>query len=95
MMQTRTFPQYSAAESLEQRLGDPFAPDNVFSFGNAVALDEREEYPEEACEILDALKVSDYYVPSQLGGELKSYEEFIAVLRPTPHSARRDVLHVD
>jgi alkylation response protein AidB-like acyl-CoA dehydrogenase len=88
MMQTRTFPQYSAAESLEQRLGDPFAPDNVFSFGNAVALDEREEYPEEACEILDALKVSDYYVPSQLGGELKSYEEFIAVLRVI---ARRDL----
>lgn len=88
MMQTRIFPQYSAAESLEQRLGDPFAPDNVFSFANAVALDEREEYPEEACEILDALKVSDYYVPSQLGGALKSYEEFIAVLRVI---ARRDL----
>ena len=67
-MKTQTFTQYSAAESLEQRLGDPFAPGNVFSFGKAVALDEREEYPEEACEILDALKVSDYYVPSQLGG---------------------------
>lgn len=87
-MQTQTFPQYSAAESLEQRLGDPFAPDNVFSFGNAVALDEREEYPEQACKILDALKVSDYYVPSQLGGELKSFEEFIAVLRVI---ARRDL----
>lgn len=87
-MKTETFPQYSAAKSLEQRLGDPFAPDNVFSFGNAVALDEREEYPEEACEILDELKVFDYYVPSQLGGELKSFEEFIAVLRVI---ARRDL----
>lgn len=87
-MQTRTLPQYSAAESLEQRLGDPFAPGNAFSFGNAVALDEREEYPEQACEILDALKVSDYYIPSHLGGELKSFEEFIAVLRVI---ARRDL----
>ncbi|HKV37016.1 MAG TPA: acyl-CoA dehydrogenase [Pyrinomonadaceae bacterium] len=87
-MQTRTLPQYSAAESLEQRLGDPFAPGNAFSFGNAVALDEREEYPEQACEILDALKVSDHYIPSQLGGELKSFEEFIAVLRMI---ARRDL----
>ena len=87
-MQTQTFTQYRAAESLERKLGDPFAPDNVFSFGNAVALDEREEYPEQACQLLDELKVSDYYIPSQLGGELKSFEEFIAVLRVV---ARRDL----
>ena len=87
-MKTQTLAQYCAAESLEQRLGDPFAPHNVFSFGNAVALDEREEYPEDACEILDALKVFDYYVPAQLGGKLKCFEEFIAVLRVI---ARRDL----
>jgi alkylation response protein AidB-like acyl-CoA dehydrogenase len=87
-MQTETYLQYSAAEALEQRLGDPFAPGNVFSFGNAVALDEREEYPEQACRILDELKVHDYYIPSQLGGRLKSFEEFIAVLRVI---ARRDL----
>lgn len=80
--------QYSAAQSLERRLGDPFAPGNVFSFGNAVALDEREEYPEQACQLLDDLKVFDHYVPSQLGGQLKSFEEFIAVLRVI---ARRDL----
>lgn len=84
----KTLPQYSAAQSLEQRLGDPFAPDNVFSFANAVALDEREEYPEQACQILDDLKIYDYYIPSQLGGQLKSFEEFIAVLRVI---ARRDL----
>ena len=87
-MQTETLPQYSAAESLEQRLDDPFAPGNAFSFGNAVELDEREEYPEQACEILDALKVFDHYIPAQLGGELKSFEEFIGVLRVI---ARRDL----
>lgn len=87
-MKTETLPQYSAAELLDQRLGDPFARDNVFSFGNAVALDEREEYPEEACRVLDELKVYDHYVPSQLGGQLKSFEEFIAVLRVI---ARRDL----
>lgn len=80
-MKTRNLPQYGAARSLEERLGDPFAPGNVFSFGNAVELDEREEYPERACQVLDELKVFDYYVPSQLGGQLKSFEEFIAVLR--------------
>jgi len=88
MMKTQILPQYRAAESLDQRLGDPFAPDNVFSFGNAVALDEREEYPEEACQILDELKVFDHYIPAQLGGQLKSFEEFIAVLRVI---ARRDL----
>lgn len=87
-MKTETLPQYRAAESLEQRLGDPFAPDNVFSFGNAVALDEREEYPEKACQLLDDLKVYDHYIPSPLGGQLKSFEEFIAVLRVI---ARRDL----
>lgn len=87
-MNTQTLDQHSAAEALEQRLGDPFAPGNVFSFGNAVALDEREEYPEQACQILDELKVHDYYIPSQLGGRLKSFEEFIAVLRVI---ARRDL----
>lgn len=87
-MPTHTFAQYSAAESLEQRLGDPFAPDNVFSFGHAVGLDEREEYPEQACQFLDTLEVSDYYIPSVLGGKLKSFEEFIAVLRVI---ARRDL----
>ena len=87
-MQNEILSQYRAAESFEQQLGDPFAPGNVFSFGNAVALDEREEYPEQACQVLDALKIFDYYIPAQLGGELKSFEEFIAVLRVI---ARRDL----
>lgn len=87
-MQIQTFPQCRAAETLERLLGDPFAPENAFSFKNAVALDEREEYPAQACQLLDALKVSDYYIPSDLGGELKSFEEFINVLRVI---ARRDL----
>lgn len=87
-MQTQNLPQYRTAVSLEQELGDPFAPGGVFSFGKAVALDEREEYPEEACKFLDELKIFNYYVPSQLGGALKSFEEFIAVLRVI---ARRDL----
>ncbi|HEY0098836.1 MAG TPA: acyl-CoA dehydrogenase [Pyrinomonadaceae bacterium] len=88
MMQTQTFPQHRAAETLERLFGDPFAPENAFSFKNAVALDEREEYPAQACQLLDALKVSDYYIPSTLGGKLASFEEFINVLRVI---ARRDL----
>jgi len=84
----QTFPQYRAAETLERLLGDPFAPENPFSFKHAVALDEREEYPAQACQILDALNVADHYIPSDLGGKLNSFEEFINVLRVI---ARRDL----
>jgi alkylation response protein AidB-like acyl-CoA dehydrogenase len=87
-MQMQAFTQYRAAEALELLLGDPFAPENVFSFKNAVALDEKEEYPAEACRLLDTLRVSDYYIPFEFGGKLKSFEEFIAVLRII---ARRDL----
>ena len=87
-MQIQTFPQYRAAETLERLLGDPYAPENVFSFRNSVALDEREEYPAEACRLLDAHKVADYYIPAEHGGKLNSFEEFIAVLRVV---ARRDL----
>jgi alkylation response protein AidB-like acyl-CoA dehydrogenase len=88
MMQIQTFPQHRAAETLERLLGDPFAPENAFSFQRAVALDEREEYPAEACQMLDAHQVWDYYIPSALGGKLVSFEEFINVLRVV---ARRDL----
>ncbi|HEX8845591.1 MAG TPA: acyl-CoA dehydrogenase [Pyrinomonadaceae bacterium] len=87
-MQTRPFAQYQAAEALERHLGDPFAGAGVFSFKNAVALDELDEYPEEACKLLDSWNVFDYYIPSEVGGKLSSFEEFVAVLRAI---ARRDL----
>ncbi|HEX8845590.1 MAG TPA: hypothetical protein VF791_13140, partial [Pyrinomonadaceae bacterium] len=46
--------QYSLAAALEQYLGDPSDERNPFSFAHAVELDEREQYPEQACALLDA-----------------------------------------
>jgi len=73
--------QYGKAEELERYLGDPSDGRNGFSFAQAVALDEAEEYPEEACALLDAWGLPDYYVPAQWGGQLRSYEQLISLLR--------------
>lgn len=87
-MHIRTYPQYEAARALELSLGDPFAPGGVFTFADAVSLDEREAYPEDACRLLDELGFYEFYIPSECGGRLKSVEELVAVLRAV---ARRDL----
>ncbi|MET0649586.1 MAG: AMP-binding protein [Pyrinomonadaceae bacterium] len=85
---TQIFPQYEAAQALELSLGDPFAPGGVFSLADAVALDEREAYPEDACRLLDDLRFFEFYIPPECGGRLESVEELVAVLRTV---ARRDL----
>jgi alkylation response protein AidB-like acyl-CoA dehydrogenase len=79
---------YDAAEVLEQYLGDPLNTNNVLSFKRAVELDEAEEYPEEACSILERWNFHHYYVPVAYGGKLTSYEEMLALMRVV---ARRDL----
>ena len=71
------------AEALERFLGNPLE-----SFKRAVELDEREEYPTEACALLDQWGINDYYVPIQFGGRLASFEEFSSLIRVI---ARRDM----
>jgi alkylation response protein AidB-like acyl-CoA dehydrogenase len=73
--------QYNKAEELERYLDDPHDGRNAFSFAQAVALDEVEEYPERACALLDEWGLPDYYVPRQCGGRLRSYEELVSLLR--------------
>lgn len=80
--------QYRSARELEGYLGDPSNPSNVFCFERALELDERDEYPEEACGLLDRWGLQDYYVPAQAGGKLNSYEELMSLLRVV---ARRDL----
>ena len=75
------------AEKLERYLGDPHDERNVFSFAQAIALDEAEQYPERACALLDEWGLPDFYVPAACGGRLRSYEELISLLRVV---ARRD-----
>lgn len=80
--------QYGAAEELERFLGDPLNPEEVLSFRRAVELDEREEYPEEACALLNRWGYNQCYVPLALGGKLTSYEELYALVRAV---SRRDM----
>src|SRR4051794_2968901 len=75
------FPQYAAAMALERQLGDPMGPDTVVGFRQAVALDERSEYPEIADALLASQHFQDWYVPEHLGGRLGSFEEMVAVSR--------------
>lgn len=84
-------PQYEAAAGLEAHLGDAADPANVFSFARAVALDEGEEYPEEARQALNAWQLHHFYVPAARGGRWLHCEESMAVCRM---AARRDITAV-
>lgn len=79
---------YASAEELERYLGDPADLANVFSFARSIELDERDEYPEQACELLNAWDFHHYYIPQEYGGKLKSFEELISLVRVI---ARRDL----
>src|SRR5919206_3405435 len=79
--------QYRIVERLERELGDPRDPRAELSFAAAVALDEREEYPERAAARLDAWRLPDFYVPAAWGGRLHSYEQLLGLIRAV---ARRD-----
>jgi alkylation response protein AidB-like acyl-CoA dehydrogenase len=75
-------------ERFDRGLGDPHDPLQAFSFARCQELDEREEFPTEICRRLDGLGLARGYVPADLGGELRSYEELAALVRLV---ARRDL----
>src|SRR5215207_8495396 len=80
--------QYSTAEELERYLGDPLDPERAFCFRRSVELDEAEEYPEEATRLLEEWGMSQYFIPEESGGKLRSYEEVLMLLRVV---SRRDL----
>ena len=80
--------QYEIVEELEQYLGDPADSATIFSFARSMELDEREQYPEEACRLLNEWGLPDYYVPVAAGGRLASFEQLLGLWRII---ARRDV----
>ncbi len=80
--------QYQAAQSLENYLGDPVNPDNIMSFKQTMALDETEEFPQEAVKALHQWGTSLYYVPVEYGGKLQTYEELFSLIRVM---SRRDL----
>lgn len=80
--------QYRRAEELERYLGAPTNPSNPFSFEQVVELDEREQYPEQACALLGGWGYSEYFIPVSSGGKLDSFERLFSIIRVT---ARRDM----
>ena len=80
--------QYLSSIEFEKHLGDPMAPDNPISFQRAIAADERDEYPEQACAFLEDWGFSRFFVPVEFGGKLESFEEAMSLIRV---AARRDL----
>jgi len=80
--------QYQLAEKLERYLGDPEDPAAPVSFGAALEMDEREEYPIRQTAFLDNWNLCELYVPAHCGGRLGSFEEVFAILRVL---SRRDL----
>jgi alkylation response protein AidB-like acyl-CoA dehydrogenase len=80
--------QYLRSIEFEKHLGDPMAPDNPMSFQRAIAADERDEYPEQACAFLESWGFSRFFVPAEFGGKLESFEEAMSLIRI---AARRDL----
>lgn len=83
-----TYAPYRLAEQLEWDLGDPDEPGTVLGHARSLALDEHEDFPEEACDRLDALGLHGFYVPAAHGGRLADYEQLMQVMRTV---ARRDL----
>jgi len=52
-----------------------------FGARRVAALDRAEEFPEQACELLDALGVAQWYVPARFGGALTDHSGLIRVVR--------------
>jgi alkylation response protein AidB-like acyl-CoA dehydrogenase len=68
-------------EHLEAQLGNPKNPDNPLSFAYAQQIDESERFPEEAVRWLYDHGLSRHFVPEELGGSFRSFEELGEVVR--------------
>ncbi len=79
---------YPSAAALEAALGDPWGEAGRLSFRAAIADDEAERFPAEACAALDAAGLPSFYVPTEVGGRLTTYEELMHMVRLV---ARRDL----
>lgn len=66
---------------LEAFLGDPMRPAGPLTFGQAVADDREERFPDASLQALQRWGYSAYQVPAELGGRLSSLEELLALGR--------------
>lgn len=79
---------YRRAEDFDRSLGDPHDDVQPFSFARCLALDEKEEFPQEICRLLDGLGLPAQYVPARHGGVLRDYPDLVQYVRLL---ARRDL----
>ncbi|WP_271770331.1 acyl-CoA dehydrogenase family protein [Aquimarina algiphila] len=82
------FDRLVAVEELEEFLKSPFDESSVVSFKKSAALDENEIFPYQEIEELHKWRYNEYYIPEQLGGKLKSFEELLFLTRSI---SRRDL----
>ena len=78
----------TALACLEKQLGNVLDENNVFSYQQIVACDEQEDFPEAACQQLNAWGLSHYYVPAAWGGKLTGFDQLILLMKLV---ARRDL----
>ncbi|MDQ0785511.1 acyl-CoA dehydrogenase family protein [Streptomyces sp. B3I8] len=76
------------AESLEKWFGDPGTESNSLNFSSALELDERNELPAAGIERLRGFGFNRFFVPEQLGGNLRAAEDILMLTRVI---ARRDM----
>ena len=69
------------ARELEVFLGDPLRPDGPLSYAQAVADDQRQQFPDSSLDRLHEWGYPAYQVPQSLGGRLSSLEELVALGR--------------
>ena len=76
------------SNSLEEYLGDPFNAMNCHSFASIIEKDEYEVFPQTLVDSINKWGFSEFYIPWQLGGRFRSFEEIKAVVEVV---ARRDL----
>jgi alkylation response protein AidB-like acyl-CoA dehydrogenase len=88
-MTARTpYEQGSPAAELERLLGSLSHEGGPFSSARFAELDRLEEFPADACRVLNDFGLGRYYVPTRHGGLLASFEEVVQLWRTV---ARRDL----
>ncbi|MDP4982064.1 acyl-CoA dehydrogenase family protein [Pseudoalteromonas tunicata] len=79
---------YAAAAKLEQQCGDPSDEQQFINFKTSSLLDETQQFPTAYIEYLQQLGYFEYFVPSEQGGQLKSFAQLLLICRAL---SRRDL----
>lgn len=79
---------YDLTRRHEAFFGDPNDSRNIFSYRASHDCDTNSEFPQKIINQLNFWGLADYYVPQELGGKLKGYDELFNLIRLV---SRRDL----